>query len=497
MPTSADLTGGRLTRTIACVKSSQQSLGMGTAVRPLSRVALIAAALAACAGPLACGNSAQRGPNSAATDDPEPMLTDEQRSALAKLSPASLPEPLADISNKWADDAKAQAFGQKLFFDPGFAGKLLDGDNDGSKAALGLKGETGKVACSGCHVPETAFSDSRTVRQQISLAAGWGRRRAPSLLDVGHSTLLMWDGRKDSLQSQVFGVIESPVEMNSSRLFTAKQIFANHHDEYEAIFGPLPPLDDTTRFPDLPAELTGCQKLDAQNACPQPMRGVPGDGAEYDSMAAADQEAVTRVVIDAGKALGAYERLLSCGKSRFDDWMHGDKTALTRAEQRGAALFVGAGRCASCHSGPFLSDEEFHNVGLRAQRVATTFINPNDRGVAEGYPLLAADPLNTKGIFSDGDDDRVPAGAPKNAEGSFRTPRLRCVAQRPSFMHTGQQMTLEQVVAFFSAGGDPAGYPGKNEIVALQLSEREQADLVAFLRALDGPGPDPALFTAP
>lgn len=444
----------------------------------------------------ACG--AQRGAaTSSDTDDPEPILTADQKAALAQLSPETLPAPPRDASNRWADDPTAAAFGQALFFDPSFSGKLLDGDNDGSVHALGRKGETGKVACVGCHLPESGYSDTRTIRRQISLAAGWGRRRSPSLLDVGQSTLLMWDGRHDTLHGQFIGVVESPVEMNSSRLFAAHQLFLRHKATYEAIFGEMPPLDDPSRFPPLDAELTGCQKLNAQNTCPEPMRGAPGDGAEFDGMAPEDQEAVTRVVVNAGKAVGAYLRLLSCGASRFDYWMRGDTTALNRAEQRGAALFVGKADCASCHSGPHLSDEKFHNVGLRAQRVATAFLNAHDRGAAEGLPLALSDPLNVQGTFSDGDDGRLSLEVSPGLEGAFRTPRLRCVSQRPSFMHTGQMDSLEMVVAFFGRGGEKAGYPGTNELTPLDLTARERADLVSFLRALDGTGPSQDLREAP
>jgi cytochrome c peroxidase len=203
------------------------------------------------------------------------------------------------------------------------------------------------------------------------------------------------------------------------------------------------------------------------------------------------------VWINAGKAMGAYERLLTCGQGAFDRWMHGDATALSRAAQRGAALFVGKARCADCHSGPYLSDEKFHNVGLKPTAVATVFIDADDRGAGAGLPQLLASPLNVKGSYSDGDDGRLPAAAQARDEGAFRTPRLRCVAKRPSFMHTGQLISLESVVNFFARGGDKFGYPGTNEIQALQLSPREVADLVAFLTSLDGPGPGPELRRAP
>jgi hypothetical protein len=38
---------------------------------------------------------------------------------------------------------------------------------------------------------------------------------------------------------------------------------------------------------------------------------MPGDNAEYDRMTPANRSAVTGVVVNAGKAIGAYERLPS------------------------------------------------------------------------------------------------------------------------------------------------------------------------------------------
>jgi len=426
-------------------------------------------------------------------------FTAEERAALAELSPTTLPAPPADVTNQFANDPRAAALGQKLFFDKRFSGRLLDGDNDGSANTLGTQGQAGRVACAGCHVPQSGFLDDRTLGKQISLAAGWGRRRAPSLLDVGQARLLMWDGRRDALFNQPFGALESPVEMNSSRLFMAEQVYANHRPEYEAIFGALPPLDDTARFPALSAQITGCQPttVDPPPTCNGTSHGLPGDGTEFDGLAAADQQAVTRVVANVGKALGAYERLLTCGPGRFDAWMRGQGNALDESEQRGARLFVGRGKCAGCHGGPFFSDQKFHNVGLKPTPVAVVFIDQDDTGAAKGLAAALVDPLSSRGVYSDGDDGRLPAAVLPEHTGAFRTPTLRCGARRPSFMHTGQLATLEQVVAFFARGGDPFGYPGKNELAALDLTPEDEQDLVAFLKTLDGPGPAPALLEEP
>jgi cytochrome c peroxidase len=81
--------------------------------------------------------------------------------------------------------------------------------------------------------------------------------------------------------------------------------------------------------------------------------------------------------------------------------------------------------------------------------------------------------------------------------GAFSTPGMRCVSRRPSFMHTGQFRSLEDVVDFFAKGGDAGGFLGTSENFRRDLSDDEKAQLVAFLRALDGPGPDAALLEPP
>ncbi len=426
-------------------------------------------------------------------------MTPAERAAFALLSPSVLPAPPPDVTNRFADDARAAAFGQKLFFEPGFAGRLTDGDNDGTINALGSEGETGKVSCAGCHVADAGFLDNRTLGKEISLGAGWGRRRAPSLLDVGQAKLVMWDGRHDTLYNQPFGPLESPVEMNSSRLYTAQRLYQLHRPEYEALFGALPPFDDTVRFPTVTAEQTGCtpSTVDPEPTCNGVGHGLPGDKAEFDSLASADQTAVTQVVVNMGKALGAYQRLLHCGPSRFDAWVAGQANALSESEQRGAKLFVGRGQCVNCHSGPFLSDEKFHNVGLRPGIVAVVFIDQDDHGAAVGLAAAVADPLNSRGSFSDGDDGRLNQPLTAELEGAFRTPMLRCGARRPTFMHTGQFDSLAEVVSFFARGGDHFGFPGKNELTPLELDEQDELDLVAFLGSLEGPGPPAELRRNP
>jgi cytochrome c peroxidase len=392
----------------------------------------------------------------------------------------------ADASNQFADDEAAAALGHQLFVDPRFSGPLLDAVNDGTTGTLGLTGETGKVACSSCHIPESgSFVDNRSPRAQLSLASSWTHRRAPPLLDVAQGKLLMWDGRRDSLHSVVFNAIESPLEFNSSRLFVAQQVAALYRAPYEAIFGPLPPSVES--YAVLAASDAGCSALPQHPLDEHCTK--PGD----------DDDGVIRVVVNFGKAVAAYLRHLTCGPSRFDTWVNGDASALSEEEAAGAELFLKSG-CTSCHSGPYFSDQRFHNIGHTGDLIPFTGVDTRgDRGAALGIVELLADPLNSRGAYSDGDDDRLDA-VPIDLslwEGAFRTRSLRCVSQRPSFLRDGMFRTLNDVVRFFSAGGEPNSTVGTSELVPLDLTSEERGQIVAFLQALDGPGPAPEWIAAP
>lgn len=129
--------------------------------------------------------------------------------------------------------------------------------------------------------------------------------------------------------------------------------------------------------------------------------------------------------------------------------------------------------------------------------MGVVFADLSDTGASGGLAAAIADPLDIRGIYSDGDDGRLPTTVSPQMQGSFKTPMLRCASMRPSFMHTAQIRTLAQTVAFFNRGGDGPGIYGKNELRPLGLSAQEQQDLVNFLGALTGTGPEGSLQKAP
>jgi cytochrome c peroxidase len=451
-------------------------------------------------GAWACGHASPSERESTLPSD----LTPDEIAALQDLAMAKAPPAPGDPTNAvLADAAKlpaAQALGHRFFFDTRFSGPLLDPDHKAHvSGALGDKGQAGAIACASCHVPEAGFLDKRSPRHALSLGAAWTPRKAISLLNVSFGKLFMWDARHDALWNQVFTPLEKHFEMNSGRLFIAQEVARDpsYRSAYEELFGTLPPVLDEAEYP--PVAVPGCRP-DEQGE-PIDCHGKPGDGAEYDGLSADQKTAVTRVVVNLGKAIHSYLRLLRCGPSRFDAWVNGDGDVLSAAEQRGARLFIGKGRCTTCHSGQFFTDFNFHNIGLAPGGPQLLFMIRNDPGAQQGLTELMQSDVNTKSQFSDDRSvERFPNAVPNAYAGAFKTPSLRCASRRPSFLHTAQYVSLEDVVSFKNRGGHPSGYAGVSELEPLGLTAEEEADLVAFLKSLDelpGTGTPERWRTAP
>jgi cytochrome c peroxidase len=158
-------------------------------------------------------------------------------------------------------------------------------------------------------------------------------------------------------------------------------------------------------------------------------------------------------------AIAAFERTLLTGNSPVDRYLFGGETgALTAAQERGFIVFREKARCVKCHlfdafSAPFM-DNRFHNIGI-----------------------------GTDG--PDPDPGRFAVTKRPTDRGKFKTPTLRNVSQTAPYMHDGRFATLEEVVDFYDKGGLPN--PNLDpDIIPLGLTAQEKADLLAFLRALDG-----------
>lgn len=398
-------------------------------------------------------------------------FTEEERRKILQHFP--LPPPPSDPTNRVADDPAAVEFGHALFFD----------------ARLSPDGE---FSCASCHDAAKGLTDGKPLAEGV----GKGTRSAPTLWNVAYNRWYFWDGRSDSLWAQVVHPIESPVEMNSSRLRVAHLVHndAKYRRRYESLFGDMPPLSDAARFP--------------PDAKPVPENPNDPANTAWTSMSAGDRNEVNRVLINIAKAIAAYERRLVSRHSPFDRFAEGlaagdaeKLAALSPSAQRGLRLFVGSANCRLCHSGPNFSDGEFHNVRVPPHPDGRR----DDPGRHEGAELVRDDPFNARGAFSDA---RTGPAADKidflanTAEnwGRFKTPTLRNVALTAPYMHQGQFATLREVLEYYSTL-EEALPPGHHEtetiLEPLMLSDRQIADLEAFLRSLTDESIDPALLRPP
>jgi len=316
--------------------------------------------------------------------------------------------PPPDPTNKKADDPAAAALGKRLFSD----------------ATLS---PSGRVSCATCHLPAKLFQDGLPVSEGLDHTD----RNAPGLATAAHQRWQFWDGRADTLWMQALGPIENKKESGSSRLFVAHRMFDAYAADFEAIWDALPPLGDKARFPP---------------------EGQPGDAA-YDKMAPADQLAATRVFVNVGKSIAAYERTLRVQANRLDAYVGGDRTALTGPEKNGLSVFFRLG-CAQCHWGPRLTDDAFHATRFPTGRAD----GKADVGRQDGQAELVQSPFLSSGPFS---DDRtfvhaLGIGIDPAIVGAFKTPTLRGITGTAPYGHGGQLHTLDDVVTLYSLGGLPA-----------------------------------------
>jgi cytochrome c peroxidase len=189
-----------------------------------------------------------------------------------------------------------------------------------------------------------------------------------------------------------------------------------------------------------------------------------------------------------GLAIQAYEATLVSDNSRFDQFSEGTGQALNAVEQRGLNVFRRS-NCTTCHSGAEFTAGSAGSVS----RAGVTGRVRNGVGRDTGFFRTGVRPI-AEDVGLGGDDD---FGAPLSVavaqsgvarrivNGTFKTPGLRNSEFTGPYFHNGGQATLDQVVEFYSRGGD---FPGDGNlgpgIRRLNLSPDDKAALVAFLKAL-------------
>lgn len=352
-----------------------------------------------------------------------PERTDEERTALAaqlrelyRKTPSTWPAPTVDAGVKWQEigllpdvqHPEDNPFSQEKVE----LGKMLFFDPRVSGS--------GQMACASCHDPDLGWGDGRTT------SFGMDRkpldRNAPSLMNAAYHTSLFWDGRAESLEDQAKQVLLNQDEMRSAPADLSAKLGAipGYREKFIEVFGP--------------AE-AGEEVID-----------------------------IDRVT----KALACFERTITGGRTPFDHFLKGRKTALSDEAVLGLDLFRREARCMNCHYGPLMADGEFHEVGL-------------------SYYGRKYEDLGRYDVTGEMED-----------VGKFRTPSLRSFATSGPYMHNGLFPTARGVLNMYNAGmptirrhphqlEDPL-FPKKSSLLKpLGLNNQDLSDLEAFLKATSEP----------
>jgi cytochrome c peroxidase len=284
-----------------------------------------------------------------------------------------------------------------------------------------------------CHDPANAFTDNIPVA--IGESGRAGTRNAPTILNSAFSLRQFWDGRASSLEEQAKQPLVNSFEMGMSN-HDAVVARVSSSSEYQAAFRLV----------------------------------FKREGITIDTIV---------------KAIAAFERTQLSGNSPFDQFLAGDKGAITPAQQRGWKLFKGKARCIECHSfrseSPFFTDFKFHNTGVatkgkRSDQFASLALDTKSvEGRSEPGVLAHSEKFSQLGRY-------LVTRQPQDLA-AFKTPTLRDIELTTPYMHDGSEKTLLDVVGFYNNGGEPNPNLDKR-LRPLRLTDQEMGELVEFMRAL-------------
>ncbi|MCL9804539.1 cytochrome-c peroxidase [Flavobacterium amniphilum] len=273
------------------------------------------------------------------------------------------------------------------------------------------------VSCISCHIPSEAYADHKTKAVQN----GQLSRNTPTLLNSGFQNTLFLDGRVSYLEDQAKAVINNKDEMHGS--FSEALQKVKNNDAYQVQFKKVFPKE---------------KKITEQNLL---------------------------------KSLASYIRSLSKLNSKFDDYLRG-KVKLTENEKIGFNVFMGKGKCATCHffplfNGsvpPMFTETESEVLGIPSKKNLQNAKVDDDLGEY----LIAKAPLKKY---------------------AFKTPTVRNSAITFPYMHNGVYSSLNEVIDFYNRGGGSGiGIHLENQTLPtdeLNLSKTEINNLIVFLKTLN------------
>lgn len=276
----------------------------------------------------------------------------------------------------------------------------------------------GKTNCGSCHQPALAYTDGLKTSQGIQKSIA---RNAPTITYAALQQAFFYDLRSPSLEDQAVDVIHNKEEMHGSLKSVSKLVGSD--EDYQRLFKKAYP------------ELDSIKPVYIQNA------------------------------------LATFVRSLSPFSSPFDQYMRGDKKALTDNQVAGFNIFMGKAKCGTCHFMPLFNGTVPPGYQKTESEVLGVTVNPDWK-----QPKLDSD--KGRGIH-----DQFPQW--KN---SFKTSSLRNIAKTAPYMHNGVYTSLQEVMEFYNEGGGAGlGLDVPNQTLAsdrLNLSQQEIELVIDFMEGL-------------
>ena len=335
--------------------------------------------------------------------------------------------------------------GKFLFFETGIA---LD-----AQKPSGM----GTYSCSSCHVPEAGF---RPGRMQGIADGGMG------FGEIGDHRIMNDD------------YTESDLDVQSARPLSLVNVAYVKNTFWNGQFGGgganegtehLWSLRDDTKRNHLGYEALETQNIEGINAHRLLVNKEITDEFGYtnlfDESFSEYGEQFRYSNFTASLAMSAYLRSIISYDAPFQHWLKGNDDAMTNDEKKGALLFFGKAKCASCHYNQNLGSNEFHALGVNDmdQHIDALDKNPNDR---RNYG---------RGGFTMKEEDMY----------KFKVPGIYNMKDTPFYFHGSSKTSLKDVIEY-KLNAEPENIRvSKNKmsykLVKTTLTDTEKDQLISFL----------------